>query len=151
MNEPAGGLNTPAKGMLMLSTPVIHFSTLKDLLDEFGYASATVRVSTGQRTETKAGAHFPRKIMTIAVYVRGLSNGCILSYMPFSESIEISVMTQHESPSPQQRYEAAWREAELVATDLRAAIARAGHEPRPGTLDLGGVEPVMGEKWTVEI
>lgn len=130
-----------------MPTPVIHFSNLNDLVNDFGYAGATIRVATSQRTETRNGQHFPRKIITVAVNVTALNNGCILSYMPFARNIEISVMSQHEAPSPQEKFDQAWKDAERIAGEIRLAIRASGHEPFSGRFDLGGVEPAQGEEW----
>lgn len=90
--------------------PVIHFSTLNDMLSEFnGDGRQIIRVSHHQRSETKSGQY---TLITIQVFVRAFHRGAILSYVALSE-------------------------------EIRAA----GHEPRPGIIDLGGVQPVVGEQW----
>lgn len=111
-----------------MPTPVIHFSNLNDLVNDFGYIGATIRVATSQRTETRNGQHFPRKIITVAVNVTALNNGCILSYMPFARNIEISVMSQHEAPSPQEKFDQAWKDAERIAN--RNSVGHSSLWPR---------------------
>lgn len=130
-----------------MPTPVIHFSNLNDLVNDFGYIGATIRVATSQRTETRNGQHFPRKIITVAVNVTALNDGCILSYMPFAKTIEVSAMSQHATPTPQEKFDQAWVDATRIADEIRLAIQAAGHEPRPGRFDLGSVEPAQGEEW----
>lgn len=128
-----------------MSIPVIHFSTLPDLLADFGYAGATVRVSVSQRTVTRTTQGFPSKTATVAVCVTAMNSGCILSYMPFAQAIKFSAMTIHDNPH--ERYDHAWRTAERIAEEVRAAIRLAGHEPYPGRFDLFDAEPVQGEAW----
>lgn len=133
-----------------MSTPVVHFSTLPDLLSDFGYAGATIRVATSQRTEIKSGQHFSRKILTVCVNVTALNNGVILSYMPFAKEIEVSVMTQHDTPSPTQKHDQAWKEATDIAENVRDAIRSVGHEPHPGRFDMGDIVPALGEAWRMK-
>lgn len=124
--------------------PVIHFSTLSELLDEFnGERREIVRVSHHQRSETKSGHGVPYTLITIQVYVRALYQGAILSYVAMSTEIRGGPMFDHGKAE----YDAAWEDAQKVRTALVATIRAAGHEPRPGIIDLGGVQPVVGEQW----
>lgn len=125
--------------------PVIHFSTLSELLDEFnGERREIVRVSHHQRTETKPGRGVPYTVVTIQVHVRAIHQGAILSYVAFSKEIRDTLFEQHEA---RDKYEAFCDAAQKVKWALCAEIVAAGHEPRPGIIDLGGVQPVVGEQW----
>ena len=128
--------------------PVIHFSTLGELLDEFrvhvhGDKHQIVRVATQQRSETKPGS-LPYTLITIQVYARSIHQGAILSYVAMSEEIRIGPM--FDRAEGKAKYDAAWLDADLVSASLRAEIRAAGHEPRPGIIDLGGAQPMVGQK-----
>lgn len=126
--------------------PVIHFSTLSELLDEFnGERREIVRVSHHQRTETKPGRPAPYTVLTIQVNVRALYQGAILSYVAFSQEIRDGILYNRDEARA--KYEAAWDAAQKVKWAICAEIRAAGHEPRPGIIDLGGVQPVVGEQW----
>lgn len=130
-----------------MSVPVIHFSTLSELLDDFNYNPAPVRVAISERSETREGSHYPTRVTTVAVHVTAYTAGCILSYVPFMQNIHLNAMTQHETPSPKEKYESAWADAKRIADEVREAIKAAGHEPRSGRIDLGDVAPVQGKEW----
>lgn len=129
--------------------PVIHFSTLEELLDEFrflGDRRQIVRVATQQRSEIKSGS-MPYTLITIQVYARAIHHGTILSYVASSEEIRVGPM--FDRVEGKAKYDAAWLHADLVCAALRAEIRAAGHEAMPGIIDLGGVQPMAGQKWMV--
>lgn len=127
--------------------PVIHFSTLEELLDEFrffGSRKQIVRVAAQQRSETKPGS-VPYTLITVQVYARAIHQGAILSYVAMSEEIRIGPM--FDRAEGKAKYDATWLDADLACASLRAEIRSAGHEAMPGVIDLGGVQPMVGQKW----
>ena len=48
-----------------------------------------------------------------------------------------------------QKYEQAWDDATKVRQSICATINKVGHNPRPGIIDLHGVEPILGEQWSL--
>lgn len=129
-----------------MSNPVIHFTNLTDLLAELeGYGPQAVRVTTLQRSESKNG-QFPYTLITISVDVRAFAyNGAILSYRPMQEEIRCDITTDRDQIN--KKYDQAWQDAQAVRLSIYGAIREAGHNPRPGIIDLGEAQPILGEKW----
>lgn len=131
--------------------PVIHFEKLSDLLGEFEGVyptpNQTIRVSIQQRTETHNNSMGGQKIITLQCFVRSLHNGTILSYMPYEEIIKIDAFTDKDKAH--QQYEDALEQLHLTKEQITEIIIDEGHTPRPGVLDLGGVQPVAGQRWQI--
>lgn len=125
--------------------PIIHFTKMSDLLDEINpHGRHIVRISASQKRITHNGT-IPRTEVTVRVLVQALHEGAILVYVPLLERITYSP-SYHEADS-QRRYNAAWRLAESAKVGIEKIVSDAGHQPRPGIIDLGNVEPVLGRKW----
>lgn len=128
-----------------MQIPVIHFTRLSDLLDELATEFRhVVRVATSQRRETKGG-QFPSTLLTIAVDVRALHDNTILSYRAMQEEIRHDITSDRAEVN--HKYNQAWDDAGKVRTAIYTAIFDAGHTARPGIIDLGDVQPVLGEQW----
>lgn len=132
-----------------MQIPVIHFTTLADLLAELDLCRHVVRVAASQRTESREGA-IPSRLYSIVVDVRALSHGAILSYRAMQEEIQVDFASNRKAIV--QQYAKAWDDAIKVRTAICAVIANAGHDARPGIIDLGiidlgNVQPITGEQW----
>lgn len=130
--------------------PVIHFGTLEELLGEFvGDKRQVVRVSQQQHTETKSGQYgLVTTTITVQVFCRAIHNGAILSYVAMSEKIERDFMSDKEETRA--KYDEAWKLLEEIKVGVWRAIEEAGLTPRPGIIDLNGVAPVVGDRWTLK-
>jgi hypothetical protein len=127
---------------------VIHFMNLHDLLYEFngnGHQQI-VRVAQQQRTETRASKEgLPLKTITLQVFVRSIYQGVILSYTALQEEIDASFFADQQKAKLQ--YDKAWDNMQRVRREICVAIREAGHEPRPGVIDLFDAKPIAGEPW----
>ena len=125
--------------------PVIHFANLTDLLAEFsGDGRQTVRTATIQRSENKGG-QFPHTLITISVDVRALHRGAILSYLAMQEEVRYDLVSNRAVTD--QKYKQVWDDAVKTLVAICATIHDAGHDARPGIIDLGDVQPVLGQQW----
>lgn len=128
-----------------MQIPVIHFTTLADLLAELTTEFRhVIRVAISQRTESRNG-NFPTTVVNIAVDVRTLHYDTILSYRAMQEEIRRDLTSDRAEIN--RRYNQAWNDANIVRTAVCAAIYDAGHDARPGIIDLGNVQPITGEQW----
>lgn len=127
--------------------PVIHFGTLSELLAEFeGEGRQIVRVYHKQQTETRTTKDgIPFSHVIYEVHVRAWHRNFTLSYTPMMTRVELGPFV--DEVKARARCKQVTEEARRVRMGVCVAIRAAGHEARPGLIDLGGVQPVVGEPW----
>lgn len=127
-----------------MSLPVVHFETLADLLADTN--GATLRVALVHRTQSLNGAHrLPTRRHTFTVSVRAIVAGEIFSYTPLQRSLDVAAYD--DTPEARAKYEQLWAGAQALRERLIAHLGAEGYTVRRGIIDLGSVEPVVGEAW----
>jgi hypothetical protein len=127
-----------------MNLAVIHFETLADLLADVN--GAVLRVALVHRTQSLDGYHrLPTRRHTFSVSVRAVVGGEIFSYMPLLRSLD--VVACDATPETRQRYDQLWTQVKELRDRLMAHLQAQGYTVRRGIIDLGGVEPVVGEGW----
>jgi hypothetical protein len=127
-----------------MSLPVIHFETLAELLADVN--GSVLRVALVHRTQSLTGAQrLPTRRHTFTVSVRANVAGEIFSYTPLQRTLDL--VTYDNTPEARAKYEQLWTQMQGLRERLMAHLQAQGYTVRRGIIDLGGVEPVVGEEW----
>ncbi|MCL4862064.1 MAG: hypothetical protein KJZ93_21795 [Caldilineaceae bacterium] len=127
-----------------MNLPVVHFETLADLLADAD--GATLRVALVHRTQGLNGAHrLPTRRHTFTVSVRAIVGGEIFSYTPLQRSLDVAAYDATQETRA--KYARGWAGAQALRERLMTHLGAQGYTVRRGIIDLGGVEPVVGEAW----
>jgi hypothetical protein len=128
-----------------MNLAVIHFETLEELLADVN--GSVVRVALVHRTHSLNGNHrLPTRRHTFTVSVRAVVGGEIFSYTPLLRSLD--VVAYDDTPDTRARYDGLWAQVQGLRERLMAHLQTHGYTVRRGIIDLGGVEPIVGEEWT---
>lgn len=128
--------------------PIIHFTKLSDLLDEITpHGCHAVRINASQKRVTINGT-IPRMDVTVTVMVQAMHDGAVLVFTPLMKRISFGSI--HHEVDSRRRHTAAWNRAEAIKAIITKAVSDAGHTPRPGIIDMGGVEPLLGEEYLID-
>lgn len=136
----------------MNTLPIIHFTTLPDLLNalpaDAAHAQLLFCLGTQEHRESRQGQHFPTTAVTVTLDLRVITGQAIYCYRPLAESAHFNVLTQDERPSPQEKRRVAWADAERIAAAIDATLTAQGHRCTRGIVDIGDATPVLGMAWT---
>lgn len=131
--------------------PVIYFDTLADLLSEYSDTALepapVIRVALQQRIETLSNAYGGTKRYVINVFVRAVHEGQILSHVAYDETLTIDVLC--DKAKLRADYELAWRQAKATKESIADHLRYEGYDVRAGVIDMGTVQPIGGERWTL--
>lgn len=129
--------------------PVIHFNLLTDLLAEYldipDRCRPIIRVALQQQVEAVNSAYGGSKRYTINVFVRAIHEGQILSYVAYTQTLAIDVLT--DKAKMRSDYDLSLRQAKATKEEIAASLRDAGYVVRSGVLDMGNVDPMPGERW----
>lgn len=134
----------------MYTRPIIHFTTLHELLHALPtlQPQSLIYIGLQEHRESRRGSHFPITAVTITLDVRMITPQAIYCYRPLAKTVYFSLWTQDERPSPAEKRCAAWREAEAVAAEIQDTVTAQDYRCARGQVDIGSAAPVVGEAWS---